>query len=87
MPAVYNLLEGDSGTVCGRLESLLDVGASQVRQWAPLLKPAAQRRLNITVDVPMKKRCQLNFAITRHLESYEAWPAMPAAVTKSEPST
>lgn len=51
-----NLLVGDGGSVCGGLEPPLDVGASQVGQWAPLLKPAAQRRLNIAVDIPAEEK-------------------------------
>lgn len=54
--AVKNLLVGDSGSVCGRMESLLYIGASQVGQWAPLLKPTAQRRLHVTVDVPAEEK-------------------------------
>lgn len=54
-PAGYNLLVEDGGSVCGGLEPPLDVGASQVRQWAPLLEPAAQRRLDITVDIPAEE--------------------------------
>lgn len=40
------------GFVCGRLKPLLDVGASQVGQRAPLLEPSVHTHLDVTVDVP-----------------------------------
>lgn len=47
-------LVGDGGFLCGGLKPPLAVGASQICQWASLLKPATQRRLDVTVDVPVK---------------------------------
>lgn len=74
MPAVYNLLEGDSGSVCGRLEPLLDVGASQVRQWAPLLKPATQRCLHVTVDISAEEEKPVELCSNK---AFDKWPTLP----------
>lgn len=49
------LLVGDGGFVCRGLEPPPDVGASQIRQGASLLEPATQRRLDVTVDVPVEE--------------------------------
>lgn len=49
-----NLLETNIGIMCRRPEPPLAVGASQVRQGAPLLKPAVHSHLDVTVGVPAK---------------------------------
>lgn len=41
--------------MCGGLEPPVAVGASQVSQWTPLLKPAIHAHLDITVDVPAEE--------------------------------
>lgn len=45
----------NAGPVGGGLEPPAAVGAAQVGQRAPLLEPAAQTRLDLTVDVPGRK--------------------------------
>lgn len=41
--------------MCGGLEPLLAVGASQVCQGTPLLEPAVHTHLDLTVNVPAKE--------------------------------
>lgn len=49
-------LVGHVGVMCGGPEPPLAVGAPEVRQGAPLLKPAIHSHLDVTVGVPAKRR-------------------------------